>query len=569
MPRRRTSPVERLLPLVYVGVAALIAALLLPTILRPPQDLQNTTAAFSPDAPPDDTPPEALLQSLRQASSSTAGAVEEVIVEEVVVERTQARRRAVRTGCYGDPPRQTESLYSALCVPAWTGDDNGGATTKGVTADEIKVAIGVPASTAIAEGPLDREFDPDDAPTEHEIKVWQVYFNERFEFYGRYLQFYIVKVDSSDEDQARAAVRAAVQNWGVFAYLGHYATTNAAATNEAIRQELVTFAFDNNPVEFYRDNHPWVYSFEMDSWQTRYIGAEMACKQYAGKPPGSLNEEQDPTFDYTQPRKWGLIIYQDEVRTGARKMYEDQMAKCGVTFEPGGVAEYNLNDNSSQIAGSVTKLRQAGVTTIILAVDPLTPAAVAYEAERTGYSPEWLCITGCASNTTGRLLPDNQSHHFVTMSFEEIPRADADKDWYRAFKEIDPEGDPEDDYFRELQQLSGAIQHSGPTLTPESLWKGLRAQPCRTPEPIWSIGGCYSDPNPQSDVHYLGDYTYSDYVSFMWMDNTGDDPNSSSTGAWCYMNMGTRYRYKEVPTEPLPFRDPERCIITPPRGEQG
>ena len=44
----------------------------------------------------------------------------------------------------------------------------------------------------------------------------------------------------------------------------------------------------------------------------------MACKQYAGKPPGALNKEQDLSFDYKSPRKWGLIIYQDEVRTGAR-----------------------------------------------------------------------------------------------------------------------------------------------------------------------------------------------------------------------------------------------------------
>ena len=56
--------------MVYVGAAIALAALLLPTILRPPQDLQNASAAFSPDAPPDEPPPEALLQSLRQASSN-------------------------------------------------------------------------------------------------------------------------------------------------------------------------------------------------------------------------------------------------------------------------------------------------------------------------------------------------------------------------------------------------------------------------------------------------------------------------------------------------------------------
>src|SRR5688572_29009886 len=108
---RSGSPLERLLPVSYVGVALALAALLLPTILRPPQDLQNTTAAFSPDAPPDEAPLEAILQSLRQASSSTAGAAvveeeQQVIIEEVVDEAAPPppKKQAVRAGCYGDPP---------------------------------------------------------------------------------------------------------------------------------------------------------------------------------------------------------------------------------------------------------------------------------------------------------------------------------------------------------------------------------------------------------------------------------------------------------------------------------
>lgn len=569
------KPLERLLPVGYVGVALALAALLLPTILRPPQDLQNTTAAFSPDAPPDEAPPEAILQSLRQASSSTAGAAvveeeqQQVVVEEVIEEAPPPpKKQAVRAGCYGDPPRQTESLYSALCVPAWTGEDNGGATARGVTKDEILIGIGVPASSVVEEDRLQREFQPDDQATERLLKVWQTYFNERFEFYGRYLQFYIYKVDSTDENAARAAVKsAATQHGGKFAFMNHYATTEAAAANEAIANKMITFVSDFNPVSFYSKNHPYAYSFDMDNWQLGAVGQEYLCKQLVGRPPGDLNGKADPTFDYNAPRKFGLIIYQDEVRTGSRQRAEDGLAKCGGKYES--VVEYNLNDDSSKIAGAVTKMRTDGVTTIIVGVDPLTPPVLAYEAERTGYQPEWYCAAGCADNGTGRLLPDNQANHFITLSSREIPRADADKDWYRAYKEIDPEGDPDYDYFRNLQQLAGGIQHAGPNLTPESFWGGLKKQPCRTPDPIWSIGGCYTDPNPTSDVHYLGDFTYSDYSSFMWFDNAGDDPDSTSAGAWCFMYNGGRFKYGELPTEPFPFRKPDQCIFTPPRGQQG
>jgi hypothetical protein len=571
---RSTKPLERLLPVSYVGVALVLAALLLPTILRPPQDLQNTTAAFSPDAPPEETPPEAILQSLRQASSSTAGAApqvveeQEVVIEEVVEEGAPPppKRQAVKAGCFGDPPRQTESLYSALCVPAWTGGDNGGATTKGVTADTIHVAVGVPTSSTVEPGPVARDFAPEDQATERTLKVWQTYFNDRFVFSGRYLQLHVVKVDSTDEEQARAAVREAAGQ-GMFAYIGHYAATNAAATAEAIKQKMVTFAFDYNPAPFYKDNHPYVYSFEMDSLRLSTLGSEFACKQFTETPVQWKNERMDQLFDYDGPRKFGLIIYQDEIRTGSRAQSERNAAKCGIKYEE--VVEYNLNDDTSKIADAVLKMRQAGVTTIVVGVDPLTPAVLGYQAERTQYYPEWYCAAGCDTNGTARLLPDNQANHMIAFSPAEIPRADADKDWYRAYKEMDPEGEPEVDYFRDLQQLAGGIQHAGPNLTPESFWKGLKTQPCRTPDPIWSIGGCYRDPDPTSEVQILGDYTYSDYVSFMWFDNAGDDPDSTSAGAWCYMNMGARYRHGEIPTEPFPFRVPDKCIFTPPRGEQG
>ena len=577
---RSTKPLERLLPVSYVGVALAIAALLLPTILRPPQDLQNTTAAFSPDAPPEDTPPEAILQSLRQASSSTAGAAvevqeeQQVIIEEVVEEAPPPpKKQAVRAGCYGDPPRQTESLYSALCVPAWTGTDNGGDTSRGVTKDEIRVAVGVPLdSTVEADGPkLEREFSIDDGEDERVLKAWQLYFNDRFEFYGRYLQFYPIKVSTTDEDQARAAVRSIhTVTGGAFAFITTYGSTNAATTNVAVEEKLITFAFDNNPVDYYKNTHPYVYGFDMDSWQTRGIGAELLCKQYVGQPP-TMNGQKDPTFDYGAPRKWGLIIYQDELRKGAREMYEKGLAKCGEKFLE--VAEYNLNDDANAIAGSVSKLRARGVTSILAAVDPLTPAVLSNEAQNSQYFPEWFCVTGCDTNGTGRLLSDGQTPSFLAMSTTEIPRADADKDWYRAYKEVDPEGEPEETYFRHLQHFAGAVQHAGTNLNPETFWKGLKSQPCRTPDPIWSIGGCYGDADPKSDVHYLGDFSYVDYVSFMWFDLEGDDPDSTSTGAWCYMNMGTRYRYGELPPreQPFPFGPEKRdqCILTPPRGEQG
>ena len=568
--RKRRSPVERHLPVFFGFVAIGLAVALLPTALRPPPDQQNSSASLSPDSPPDEPPPESILQSVRQAASSAGGAGTGAPVEEVVEEPPPPPpppKRPVRGRCFGDPPRQTESLYSAPCVPAFTGGDNGGATARGVLPDEIRIAIAVDDST-FPEGPLDHEFRDGEAEDVRRLKVWQIYFNERFEFYGRTMRFYLVYMSSTDPDQSRAAVTEAVTGYSVFALIGDGTNLpSGPAAAEAARQKTITFVPGHNPIDYYAETAPYSYSFDQDAWQLSFLTPELACKQFVGKPPGLLNERMDTSFDYNAPRRWGLIIYQDEVRRGADQRTREQFAKCGAQFEL--VQEYNLTDNQQRIAGVAAKMKAAGVTSIMVGVDYITPLVLTAEAQRLNYFPEWIGAAGYDTNSTGRNLDDTQARHTIAISSKEIARADEDKDWFRAYKEIDPDGEPSRDYFRDLQQLSGGIQSAGPKLTAETFWDGLRKQPCRTPDPVWSIGGCYRSPDPRSDLFYLGDFTYSDWVLLRWFDNAGDDPNSSSAGAWCEMYSGSRFQYGTMPSEPAPWFDKSQCIYSPPAGVNG
>lgn len=579
----RRPGVARILPVSYAAIAVALVALLLPTILRPPQDLQSSTAAFSPDAPPDDAPPEALLQTLKQASSSTAGGAPKPTAtpdeeEPDVAEEVAARppppppppKKAAKGRCFGDPPRTTESLYSALCVPAFTADqDNGGATAPGVTKDEVRVGI-ITTDTTVPEGRLEADIQPTDSEDTRQIKTWQIYFNERFEFYGRRMQFYVKHIPgvSGTDDDNRAAVQALKEEHDPFAMIGPNTDyPSAAMANRAVQLKMITFLGGNNPPQYYRDKHPYIYSFIMDSGQLAEGGYELLCSQWAGKPPGEINAKKDTSFDYTKPRVWGLIIYQDEVRSGGRHYSIERFKKCGGEWKV--IKEFNLTDNQEAVAGITAQMRLEGVTTIVLGVDPYTPPLFTVEANRLNYFPEWIGITGTSANSTGRLMADEQSLNYVSLHSSELPRINADKDWYRAYKEVDPEGDPTENFFRNLQQLSGGIQLAGANLTPESFWQGLKKTPCRQPEPIWSIGGCYRDPDPTVPVYARGDYTYSDFQTIAWFDLAGKDPNSSDPGAWCHMHLGKRYRVGEYPKDPLPLRDKAQCITQPPRGVQG
>ncbi|MGH9198437.1 MAG: hypothetical protein ACRD1T_22225, partial [Acidimicrobiia bacterium] len=191
-------------------------------------------------------------------------------------------------------------MYSHLCVPAYTGTDNGGATSKGVFPSEVRIGITVPLESEVPEGRLEREFRPTDIEETRLLKVWQTYFNQNFEFYRRYMQFYVRRMSSTDEDLGRATVRAFNEEDKVFAIIGPGATPSAAAIAESVRLKIIVWAPGQNPVDFYKASHPYAYSFEVDSWQTRYLGTELACKLYHGKPPGDLNGKEDPTFDYSK-----------------------------------------------------------------------------------------------------------------------------------------------------------------------------------------------------------------------------------------------------------------------------
>ena len=412
------------------------------------------------------------------------------------------------------------------------------------------------------------EFRDTDTDELHQLKVWQAYFNQRFEFYGRTLRFYLVKQSGTDEDQQRSSVQKADTDYNVFAMYGN----GAAGAAEAIRRKIIELGTFNGPVDYYGDNHPYAYAFYMDSWQHRHLAVELACKQFVGKPPGELNKKQDPAFDYNAPRVWGIIAYQDETRTGAAQMYRDLLGRCGAQVKE--TAEYNLTDNQQSIAGTVAKMRAAGVTTIILSVDGVTPAVLTNEAERSAYYPEWIHAGtgGIDTPGAGRLMDDNQATHVVGISALEIPREDQDKDWYRAFKEIDPNGDPDGDYtvmYRNLLQFAGGIQHAGTNLNPNTLWEGLKKAPYRAPDPVWSMGGGFRERDQFTNIGQgrYGDYTYIDYVALQWFDNKADDPNSTSSGSWRYPFGGKRFTHGELPTDPIPwFTD---GISSPEKGRAG
>ena len=160
MNRRR--PTGGVLPLLYLAMAVALAAVVLPSSLRPPPDQASASSALSPDAPPDEDP-ETIIQSLQQAGSRTAGATGEP-PSTTTTTSIPAQTAPTRGQCYGDPPRTGESLYAAPCTPAWQPppEGNGGETWRNVFADEVRLGVSHTVSHA-SEGVIPEEPSPNES----------------------------------------------------------------------------------------------------------------------------------------------------------------------------------------------------------------------------------------------------------------------------------------------------------------------------------------------------------------------------------------------------------------------
>lgn len=562
----RISTSTRFQPLVALAVAIVCAVVFLPSVLRPPPDQTNASAEFSPDAPPEENP-DAIIQSLRQAGSRTAGAVGE-IDDGQLPPLDAPELRPSKGGCFGDPPRQIDSLYAAPCEPAFKGD-NGGATYHGVTRETVGIG------TITCSGTLQTTYDgpvPQTKPVTAEDsrdrtwRVMQQFFNQNYEFYGRTLQIYSVRpVNDPASGPAcaytsfKAGMARLADEFKVFGAL----TEHPAAQLEGIRRKLMMGGIYGARPDFYADNFPHVHSWVMDAGKLVRFGNELLCKQVVGK-----NAVHAGDAEYRlRKRKLGLILFMgDGHETGPDYINNDFMAQCGHKYEEVIILNTYDNQRNQTLATAIATMKGKGVTTLALGLDYLTAGILTHQATQQQYFPEWF-VCGCGEIDRNELVElffdPTQWQNAFGLTGAEIARPQEYTDWWRAYKSIDPNNDPNESvakyaYMHLLQYMNG-LQRAGPKLTPQSFMEGLMSMPKRTPVPKWSIGGGYGP----------GDYTYSDYVSLVWYDPFKPAPDErGQPGAYRHLNGGQRYALGQIPTEPLPwFEDRSDSIAGPPPDE--
>ncbi|HEV7887768.1 MAG TPA: hypothetical protein VGO92_09425, partial [Acidimicrobiales bacterium] len=218
--------VRRYAPLAVIFVALAIVLAVLPSALNLPQSNPTQTLEYAP-VPPDDQSNDAVQGNLGALGLGASAGVKGggarggsgpggtgALPVESPPTPDEAEYR-----CVGKPPRQTEDPLSPPCVPFFDGD-NFGHTYQGVSEKEIRLLVyldgGVSyisgSNTANQVAPTNEYHDlfkpPDPQKGDHltvaSLRVWQKYFNLRFQRYKRVVHFYVFFSSARGSDARRA-----------------------------------------------------------------------------------------------------------------------------------------------------------------------------------------------------------------------------------------------------------------------------------------------------------------------------------------------------------------------------
>ncbi len=461
--------------------------------------------------------------------------------------------------------------FAQPCVAPFTGD-NGGATDVGVTADEITIVYyegqaGDPIIAYISDAVAVDDTNAEQFATMERIIA---YYETYFEMYGRKVNLITFEGSggSTDDVAARADAARIAEEYKPFVVFGGPALTSAFADELAAREIMCISCTPGQPTQFYVDRDPYVWGLDGSQAQKQAHAVEFLAKQIVGK-----NAEYAGDEFIDQPRKLGLLYLET---SSASKDLADQyvaaMDEAGAPFAE--VIAYELNPATIQATASqvISKLKSAGITTVVFNGDPVAPRDFTREATAQEYFPEWFVSAAglVDTNAFARTYDQVQWQHAFGITQGAV-RVDPESiGSYFIYNWFNGEPPPADGTVGLLQPspalFFAVVQGVGPELTHENFKTALFASEgtkAAVSQPFLSWG---EDLWPEPD--YLG----LDDATVFWWDPTAVGPDEirrEGTGMYQFVDGGKRYLPGEWPTDERLF-DPAGAVAiydTPPPGE--
>ena len=457
-----------------------------------------------------------------------------------------------------------------VCVKAWkAGADNGGATWQGVTKDKITVVAVLPNDTQLESDPVKPKHKADKSPSTYENAIHDALIPPMkfYETWGRDIEIKFVTSSGSDETAQRADV-VAVKAMKPFAVFNTIVAGLDVLETELAKAHIPNFGFSTTAT---KANLQAPYRWGPSDAQSSAINsAEVIGKQLLGKKAEYAGDDVK-----TQTRKFGVVYIPTLVdidnfksffkKYGGTIASENSYPANGSTFGDSTVSE-------EQAPTMVTRMKSAGVTTVIMLNDFSMIKALMDNATKQEWFPEWF-FTGAIYADIGilsRAYPTEQSVHAFGLSFltpfteldpapppPQLPLSTLTDslNWYWGVDAGTQAGAVAPDFI----WLLNGIHTAGPNLTPKTFAQGLFAIPA-------SGGAAQNRTNSFLSGYGKGpglpydEYAQNglDFAPYWWDPNTTGPSNGQGElgkGVGWYANGAKRYKAGTWPKKQFAWFD--------------
>ncbi|MGQ0824149.1 MAG: hypothetical protein ACT4OX_03790 [Actinomycetota bacterium] len=476
-------------------------------------------------------------------------------------------------GCDTELGRMMIPITSAApCVEPWDeSQENGGATSEqGVTAEEIVVAVYQgrpdPLAQAIVEG-AGADTDPNDI---RQVAVnYLTMFEDVYETYGRRLRIEVIEATGGPEDAVAALADAQkVIDLEPFAAIGGPPQTSVY-WQELVNAGIVCVGICSlaEPWDVVEEAAPYLWPTGPSPDQADMHLVEMLEKQIIGQPvsfagDAALNGEERVYGFIQAERIAGEFTERNEAFLDSLR---DKGANIATTF----TYLFDVSRAGETATNAIARMKEAGVTTVIMSVDPIIPSNITKEATAQNYAPEWILGPNVLMDTTifGRQTDQEQWSHMIGLS---LPAARAERElgdsylshlWY--FGE-EPPVNSQGVFFPGPERLLLGIHLAGPNLDPENFRDGLFRYPAS------EQGVTYATDSWGDDLWGRPDYNAADDVATIWWDPDAEGEDEAGnmsvpgevgkTGMVRYVDGGRRYMPGDWPTDPIPWFEEEGSV---------
>ena len=511
-------------------------------------------------------------------SAGTAGGTDDPVVDAIenppvpdeVISFTRARDEGldIDFGERCDPETgrvKIPTFFAPECFAPFDGD-NGGATAPGVTADSVKIVYYLaqeadPVLAYLTGAIANDDTNADQADTMTKLlSLYETYY----ETYGRSVDLQVFEASGTalDAVSARADAVQIAEEFDPFMVWGGPILTNAFAEELHARQIPCFGCGPAQQYEYYEQNAPYALEIgKLPDQQTRLV-AEYIGKQLVGKPAVHAGNEAFQSQERVFGRLW---INAGQASIDSNENFEDEFAALGGDIVESVDYELDPATIAEQANTAIGRLKAAGVTSIILAGDPVGPGDFTREATSQDYFPEWI-LTGTAlvdTNVFARSYDQEQWQHAFGVSnlaartAPGIDGADFKYEWFfgEPAAAVDTIGvmDPLPSTFYAI------LQGTGTDLTAQNFQDALfagdpTARAFTAPSLSWGADGRWPE---------VPDYGGVDDVTEIWWDPElvgFDELNREEPGMYRFVDGGQRYLPGEWPERDTKAFDPEGAV---------